>query len=354
MAADIRQLLELAVTKRASDLHIIVGVPPMLRVDGVIAPVPGETTLTPERAKELVFSLVNEEQKEILLVNKELDFSFAYGEEARFRVNAYHQKGHLSAALRLIPVKVPTIDELNLHKICHTFAELRQGFVLVTGPTGHGKSTTLAAVIDEINQNRKEHIVTIEDPIEYVFTHKESIICQRELRADTHSWEIALRSVLREDPNVVMVGEMRDYETIAAALTIAETGHLVFATLHTNSAAQTIDRIVDVFPPHQQAQVKMQLSFTLEAVFSQRLLPGLKGGRVPAAEIMVATPAVKTAIREGKTHLIDNIIQTSVELGMKTLEMDLADLVRTGKVSLEVAKGFALRPEDLMRQVRGK
>lgn len=351
---DIKKLLELAVNKHASDLHLIVGVPPMLRIDGVISPIPGETPLTSERAKELVFSLINEEQKEILLVNREIDFSFAYGEAARFRVNAYHQKGHLSAALRLIPVKVPTIDELNLPKICHDFAKLRQGFVLVTGPTGHGKSTTLAAVIDEINQTRKEHIVTIEDPIEYVFTHKESIICQRELRADTHSWEIALRSVLREDPNVVMVGEMRDYETIASALTIAETGHLVFATLHTNSAAQTMDRIVDVFPPHQQSQVKMQLSFTLEAVFSQRLLPSIKGGRMVAAEIMVATPAVKTAVREGKTHLIDNIIQTSVELGMKTLEMDLADLVKSGKVSLEVAKSYALKPNDLMRQVRGK
>lgn len=351
---EIKKLLEIAVNKHASDLHLIVGVPPILRVDGVITPVPGETPLTPERAEELVFSLVNEEQKEILLVNREIDFSFAYGEEARFRVNAYHQKGQLSASLRLIPVKIPTIDELNLPKICHVFAELRQGFILVTGPTGHGKSTTLAAVIDEINQTRKEHIITIEDPIEYVFTHKESIVSQRELRADTHSWEIALRSVLREDPNVVMVGEMRDYETIAAALTVAETGHLVLATLHTNSAAQTVDRVVDVFPPHQQAQVKMQLSFTLEAVFSQRLLPSIKGGRVVAAEIMVATPAVKTAIREGKTHLIDNIIQTSAELGMKTLEMDLADLVKTGKVSLEVAKSFALRPENLMRQVRGR
>ncbi len=350
----IKKYLQLAANKKASDLHLIVGVPPMLRIDGVIMPIPGESPLTPEGAKELVFSLVNEEQKEILSVNREIDFSFAYGDEARFRVNAYHQKGHLSAALRLIPIKIPAIDELNLPKICHSFAKLRQGFILVTGPTGHGKSTTLAAVIDEINQDRKEHIVTIEDPVEYVFTHKESIISQRELRADTHSWEIALRSVLREDPNVVMIGEMRDYETIASALTIAETGHLVFATLHTNSAAQTIDRIVDVFPPHQQDQVKMQLSLALEAVFSQRLLPCLKGGRIVAAEVMLATPAVKNAIREGNIHLLDNIILTSVELGMRTLEMDLADLVKSGKISLEVAQGFALRPADLMRQVRGR
>ncbi len=351
--AEIKKYLELAVNKRASDIHLIVGMPPMLRVEGLIMPVPGEPPLTSEKAKELVFSLVNEEQKEILLVNREIDFSFPYGEAARFRVNAYHQKGHLSAALRLIPIKIPAIDELNLPKICHNFAKLHQGFILVTGPTGHGKSTTLAAIIEEINQSRKEHIITIEDPIEYVFTPKESIISQRELRADTHSWEIALRSALREDPNVVMVGEMRDHETVASALTIAETGHLVFATLHTNSAAQTIDRIVDVFPSHQQGQVKMQLSLTLEAVFSQRLLPSLKGGRVVAAEIMLATPAVKNAIREGKTHLLDNTILTSVELGMRTLEMDLADLVKAGKVSLEVAQAYALRPADLMRQVRG-
>jgi len=351
---EIKKFLELALNQKASDLHLVVGAPPMLRIDGVIAPVPGEAALTEERAKELIFTLVYEEQKEIILVNKELDFSFSFEDRARFRVNAYHQKSHLSAALRLIPLTIPTIDELSLPQICHSFARLKQGFVLVTGPTGHGKSTTLAAVIDEINQTRKEHIITIEDPIEYVFAHKESIISQREMKADTHSWEIALRSVLREDPNVVMVGEMRDYETVAAALTVAETGHLVFATLHTNSAAQSIDRIVDVFPPHQQGQIKMQLSLTLEAVFSQRLLPAIQGGRVVAAEVMTATQAVKTSIREGKVHLLDNIIQTSAELGMKTLEMDLADLVRTGKVSLEVAKGYALRPGDLMRQVKEK
>ena len=350
----IEDLLKITLDNRASDLHLLVGNPPTLRIDGVLKHLTDLPALNETTIQELVHPLLNQEQKEILNVNREIDLSFQLAGQARFRVNAYHQKGTLAASLRSIPLEIKSIEELKLPQICHRFASLRQGFILITGPTGHGKSTTLAAVIDEINQSRKEHIVTIEDPIEYVFPHRESIISQRELKADTHSWEIALRSVLREDPNVVMVGEMRDYETIAAALTVAETGHLVFATLHTNSAAQTINRIVDVFPPHQQGQVRMQLSLTLEAVFSQRLLPSLKGGRVVAAEVMVATPAVKNAIREGKTHLLDNIIQTSAELGMRTLEMDLADLVKAGKISLEVAKGFALRPTDLMRQVKGK
>lgn len=228
------------------------------------------------------------------------------------------------------------------------------GFVLVTGPTGHGKSSSLAAMIEEINQNFKKHIVTIEDPIEYVHQAKQSIISQRELHDDTHSWQVALRSVLREDPDVVLVGEMRDYETIAAALTIAETGHLVFATLHTNSASQTIDRIVDVFPEHQQAQVRMQLSNTLEVVLSQRLLPAVGGGRVPAVEILLGTPAVKANIREGKTHLIDNIIQTSQEIGMIPLEKSLADWVIGGKISLEIATAWSLRPQLLSSLIQRK
>ncbi len=344
-------LLEVAVKRGASDLHLAAGLPPILRVGGAIAAIPNQPILTPEKSQELVFSLMSEEQKETFLVNKEIDFSVAFKESARFRVNAYYEKGRVAAALRLIVSKLPKIDELGLPAICHQFAELKQGFVLVTGPTGHGKSTTLAAIIDEINEKRSEHIVTIEDPIEYVHHHKKSIVSQRELRADTHSWEIALRSVLREDPDIVLVGEMRDYETIAAALTIAETGHLVFATLHTNSAAQTIDRIVDVFPPHQQQQVKSQLALTLEAVFSQRLIPAINGGRAVATEILLANSAVRNAIREGQTHLIDNTIQTSVELGMMTLEMDLARLVKEGKVSLEQAKAFALRPAELLRQL---
>ncbi|HUW21738.1 MAG TPA: type IV pilus twitching motility protein PilT [Candidatus Bathyarchaeia archaeon] len=345
------ELLEIAYKEKASDLHLIVGVPPILRIEGLIISVSNEEPLTAERSKDLVFSLLAEEQKETFLVNKEIDFSVTYQDLARFRVNAYYERGHISASLRLIPNKIPTIDELMLPSICHEFAKLKQGFVLITGPTGHGKSTTLAAIIQEVNETRREHIVTIEDPIEYVHPHSKSIITQRELRADTHSWEIALRSVLREDPNIVLIGEMRDYETISAALTIAETGHLVFATLHTNSAAQTIDRIVDVFPPHQQQQVKTQLSFTLEAILSQRLVPSLEKRRIVASEILIANPAVRNSIREGQTHLIDNVIQTSAELGMLSLENDLARLVKEGKISYEQAKAFAIRPEELTRRI---
>mgnify|MGYP001056634616 CR=1 FL=1 len=351
---EIKDLLGITVNRGASDLHLITGVPPILRINGNLSPLVGQEPLSPKQVEELIFSLVNEEQKEILLVNKELDFSFAFGDQARFRINAYHQKSELAAALRLIPRKIPTVEELNLPEICHVFTKLKQGFILVVGPTGHGKSTTLASIIEEINQNRAEHIVTIEDPIEYVFKHEKSIISQRELKEDTHSWPIALRSCLREDPNVVMIGEMRDLETMGMALTIAETGHLVFSTLHTNSAAQSIDRIIDVFPEHQQGQARLQLSATLEAVVSQRLLPCLEGGRIPATEILVVTPAVRTAIREGKTHMIDNIIQTSAEMGMRLLEMDLARLVKAGKVNLEVAQTYAFRPEELMRLTRGR
>ena len=350
---EIKGLLEYTISKKASDLHLLFGVPPMIRVNGILFPVTGEEVLTPEATSQLVLSLVSEEQKEILLINKEIDFSFDFQGQARFRVNAYYQKGHLAAALRLLSNQIPKIDELNLPEICHTFAQLRQGFILVTGPTGHGKSTTLAAIINEIAQTRPVHIITVEDPIEYVFNHQKAIISQREIKADTHSWQIALRSCLREDSDVVMIGEMRDYETIAAALTIAETGHLVFSTLHTNSASQSIDRIIDVFPAHQQQQVRAQLSLTLEAILSQRLLPSLVAGRIPATEILVATPAVRNAIREGKSQMIDTILQTSAELGMITLEADLTNLVKKGKISLEVARSFALRPEELMRLNRG-
>lgn len=347
-------LLEKAIENGASDLHLLVGVSPVLRIDGDLHSIATKSPLSLEEVRELVFQLVSDEQKDLLLTNKELDFSFDYQGKARFRVNAYYQKGALAASLRLIPKNIRTIDELNLPAICHEFSKLRQGFILVTGPTGHGKSTTLAAIIDEINENRSCHIVTIEDPIEYVYQYKRSIISQREMHQDTHSWSIALRSVLREDPDVVLVGEMRDFETIAAALTVAETGHLVFATLHTNSASQTVDRIVDVFPEHQQSQVKMQLASTLEGIFSQRLLPALSGGRVPGCEVLIGTPAVKTAIREGKSHLIDNIMQTSGEMGMNILEGYLAELVRKGTVKLEVAKDFSLRPQLLTKLVKGK
>lgn len=350
---DIFKLLDKAIAVNASDLHILVGMPPMLRIEGEITPA-DEQQITDELAQQMVFELLTPEQKDLFLVNRELDFSYDYEGRGRFRANAYHQKGFISVALRLIPMSIRTIEELHLPKICHEFARIRQGFILVTGPTGHGKSTTLAAIIQEINETHSKHIVTIEDPIEYVYPIGRSVVSQRELHSDTHSWEIALRSALREDPDVVLVGEMRDYETIAAALTIAETGHLVFATLHTNSAAQTIDRIVDVFPEHQQAQIRLQLSNTLEAVLSQRLLPGASGGRYPVAEILLATPAVRTTIREGKTHLIDNIIQTSADIGMQTLEASMAYWIKAGKLSLDVGLEWALRPGDLRRLVRGE
>jgi twitching motility protein PilT len=350
---NIKQLLQLAVDKNASDLHIVVGVPPNLRVDGKLFPVPNESVVTPEDIQKALGELLQAEQLERLHINKELDFSLPYSDKGRFRVNAYTQKASYAMAFRLIPLEIPPIEALGLPKILHSFTSLRQGFILVTGPTGHGKSTTLASMLNEINHNRAEHIVTVEDPIEFVLKPNKSIISQREMGADTHSWQIALRSVLREDPNVVLIGEMRDYETIASALTIAETGHLVFATLHTNSAAQTIDRIVDVFPDEQQDQVKLQLSNVIEAVFSMRLLPALAGGRVVGYEVMLGTSAIKTTIREGKTHQIDNIIQTSQEAGMSTLEMSLAKLVKDGVVSLDVAQTYSLRPEELTRLVKG-
>jgi twitching motility protein PilT len=349
---NIKELLQLTIDKNASDLHIIAGIPPTLRVDGELYPVPNEAFLVPEVVSALLKEVLSAEQLERITVNKEIDFSLPFSDKARFRVNAYTQKGSFAVAFRRIPLAIPDIDALGLPKILHSFTTLRQGFVLVTGPTGHGKSTTLAAMINEINKTRAAHIITIEDPIEFVFRAEKSIISQREMRADTHSWQVALRSVLREDPDVVLVGEMRDYETIAAALTVAETGHLVFATLHTNSAAQTIDRIVDVFPEEQQGQVRLQLSNVIEAVFSQRLIPALAGGRVVGYEVMLATTAIRTAIREGKTHQIDSILQTSQEIGMNTIENSLAELVKNGRISLDVAQSYSLRPEQLTRLVR--
>ncbi len=339
----IQELLQYVIDNKGSDLHVVVGAPPTIRLDGMLVPVAGEAALTPLSAGQLVSGVLSAEQKEVLTVNRELDFSFTLGEKARFRVNAYQQKGSMAAAFRLVPAVIPGIEELGLPKICHQFAALKQGFILVTGPTGHGKSTTLAAILEEVNRMRPVHIVTIEDPVEYVYTSAKSLVSQREIRQDTHSWEIALRSVLREDPDVVLIGEMRDFETIAAALTIAETGHLVFATLHTNSAAQTVDRIVDVFPESQQAQARLQLSANLEAVLSQRLIPKIAGGRTVAYEIMLGSGAVKTAIREGRTHTLDNIITTSAEVGMVSLESNLEALVKAGTITLEVAQAYGLK-----------
>lgn len=345
----IQELLEITIQKRASDLHLIAGYPPTLRIDGVLVPISTDI-LSGQQIATLLSSLVTTDQTKILDSNKELDFGYSYNDN-RFRINAYFQKGTEAVALRLIPLKIRGIDELNLPKICHSFVTLRQGLVLVTGPTGHGKSTTLAAIIEEINQTQGGHILTIEDPIEYIYSKAKAIISQREVNFDTHAWNNALRAALREDPNVVLVGEMRDFETIAAAITIAETGHLVLATLHTNSAAQSVDRMVDVFPDYQQAQIRLQLSNVLEAIVSQRLLPALGGGRVPATEILIATSGVRSIIREGKTHLLDNVIQTSAELGMMTMDMSLASLVKMGKITREVAMEFSANTEDVSRLI---
>lgn len=352
----IQELLDLTIKNNASDLHLLPGIPPALRIDGSLRFLSNYSALTPAELEQMVFSILKPEQKELLLNNKEIDFSFgfgggAYGELGRFRTNVYYQRGTMSAAFRFLQPIIRTIEQLKLPKICHRFSELKQGFILVTGPTGHGKSTSLAAIINEINLGRADHILTIEDPVEYVYPAGKSIISQREMDIDTHSWSLALRSALREDPDVVLIGEMRDPETVSSALTIAETGHLVFSTLHTNSASQTIDRIIDSFPSSQQPQIKTQLAATLKGVISQRLIPRIDGGRVPAVEILMGTPAVASNIREGKTHLIDSIIQTSQDVGMITLESSLASLVLAGTISLETAKAYAIRPEELMRMV---
>ena len=346
----IQDLLQLTISRKASDLHLISGYAPTIRVDGDLIAIESPILDGPT-INTLVSPLLTSSQKESLEANAELDFGYSFG-DGRFRINAYMEKGKLAVALRLIPLSIKGIEELSLPSICHNLSQLKQGFVLVTGPTGQGKSTTIAAIINEINLKYGGHILTIEDPIEYIYAPGKALVSQREISLDTHSWLSALRSALREDPNVVLVGEMRDYETIAAALTIAETGHLVFATLHTNSAAQSIDRIVGVFPENQQEQVKLQLSGSLEAVISQRLVPGLSGGRVPAAEILLASPAVRSIIREGKTHLIDNVIQTSAEFGMMTLDMSLAKMVALGKISFDVASAYAANPDDLRTLVK--
>ena len=348
---NIEDLLDEVLKRNASDLQLTVGVYPSVRVDGSLEPLGTYKKLTKESVKILVYSVLNDQQKEILEKDKEVDFSFAYGELARFRANAYHQKGNISMSLRIIPSKIKSIDELGMPQICNVFANYSQGLVLVTGPTGSGKSTTIAAMIEKVNQERAEHIITIEDPIEYNYQNKMSMIAQRELHYDTRNFGNALRAVLREDPNVVLVGEMRDLETISSAVTIAETGHLVFTTLHTNSASQTIDRIIDVFPPHQQQQIRIQLSSILIGVVSQRLIPAIGGGRIPAAEVMIINDAVRNIIREGKTHQLDNIIQTSAAEQMQTMDSDLARLVKSGRISLEDAKQYAINLKQLERLV---
>lgn len=349
----IEVLLEEVIKKKGSDLHLQVGLPPMLRVDGSLIPVPGTDALSEEGVEALVFAILDDDQKQILLKDKEFDFSFAFGELGRFRVNAFHERGNLAAALRLIPNEIMTIEQLGLPQIVNKFADYPRGLVLVTGPTGSGKSTTLAALVHKINAERSAHIVTIEDPIE--FTHKslKSVIVQREVHYDTYSFSAALRSSLRQDPDVVLIGEMRDLETIAAAITIAETGHLVFATLHTNSAAQSIDRMIDVFPPHQQPQIRAQLSNILMAICSQRLIPSIGGGRIAAAELLIATPAVRNIIREGKSHQLEAVIQTGAEFGMQSMDKTLVSLIHNGSITYDEARNYAIDIEELDRQMRG-
>ena len=349
----IEELFSITISKNASDLHLSPGYPPIIRIDGELEEV-GEKILTPQDTEELIFRTITDERKELLEVNREIDYAYTYaeGNNARFRVNAYYSMKNLSAAFRLIPSRIRTIEELLLPQLYHQFAKLKQGLVLVTGPTGHGKSTTLAAILEDINRTRFCHIVTIEDPVEYLFEGKRALIDQREMNDDTHSWEIALRSALRQDPDVILVGEMRDFETIAAAITLAETGHLVFATLHTNSSSQTLDRIIDVFPETQQQQVRAQLSNILQAVVAQRLIPLDKGGRRAVSEIMIMNSAVGNLIREGKTHQIDNVIRTSSDLGMVSLEKALVNLVREGVINVQKAQEYAVFPEEVLRLLK--
>lgn len=352
MAPTIYQLLQLTIERNASDLHLLVGSPPTLRVNGELLEVHATEKLTNQAIEQLLFPLLNEVQKKLLVENWELDMGLEYENKARFRINVYKQKNSWAVAFRLIPRKIKSLEETGLPGVVAKLTDVKQGLVLVTGPTGHGKSTTLASFTNTINLSRAAHIITVEDPIEYIYPAGKSLISQRELNLDTKSWGNALKAALREDPDVVLIGEMRDLETIQAALTIAETGHLVFATLHTNSAAQSIDRIIDVFPSTQQSQIRLQLASVLEAIISQRLIPTIEPGRALAYEILFSNSAVRAQIREDKTYMLDNLIQTSAEGGMISLESCLATLVREGKITSEIAVNYAARPEVLNKLLR--
>ncbi|MFA5926322.1 MAG: type IV pilus twitching motility protein PilT [Parcubacteria group bacterium] len=345
--AKFNSYLEMVAQQGASDLHLSVGRPPVVRIDGKLYPVSGEGKLSEQVMINIADTILNEEQRDKLKKERQVDFSVSLGDKARFRANLYYQKGFISAAFRMIPTKIRTLEELGMPPLLYELTKKSQGFVLITGPCGHGKSTTLAALVDNINHSRQDHIITIEDPIEYLFEPDMCIIDQREVFQDAASFHTALRAVFREDADVVMVGEMRDMETISTAITAAETGHLIFATLHTNDAAQTIDRIVDVFPAHQQNQIRLQLAQTLLGIVSQRLVNRVDGGRIPAVEILYNTNAVANLIREGKTHQINLVIQTSREKGMVPLNHSLADLVKMGVISLEEAETYSTNKEEL-------
>jgi len=350
MEFDFADLLMEVISRRASDLHLTAGVPPSVRVRGRLAPVEGYPKLTPADTREVIYSILTNDQRQRLETDWQLDFAYSIPGVARFRVNAYFQRSALGAAFRTIPAEILDIDTLGLPAAVQEFTRKPRGFVLVTGPTGSGKSTSLAAMIDSINASREEHIMTVEDPIEFLHSHKKCIVNQREIGSDAQTFNMALKAALRQDPDVILVGEMRDLETISTALTAAETGHLVFATLHTQSAPQTIDRIIDVFPTAQQDQVRTQLSVALQGVMTQQLLPTADGSsRVVACEVLVPTPAVRNLIREGKTHQIPSSMQTGSNVGMQTMDAALAQLVRAGKITQRLAEQRAQVPEELKR-----
>ncbi len=348
----INDLLAIVAQQGASDLHLVVGSHPIIRVDGRLLPLSQDEVLTVDATKAIADELLNDAQQETLAETGSVDFSYNYEDKARFRTNIFFQKGRLSIAMRLIPAEIRTLAELNVPEKLYDFTSRTQGLVLMTGPVGHGKSTTLAALVDAINAQRSAHILTIEDPIEYVHTHKKSIINQREIGQDARSFADALRAALREDVNVILVGEMRDLETIQTVMTAAETGHLIFATLHTNDAAQTVDRIVDVFPSHQQNQIRAQLANVLLGVVSQRLLPRIGGGRIPAVEILIKNHAVENLIRENKSYQIDTVIETSLQEGMVSLDKSLAELVVRGIVSKDDALMYAKNREYFTMLIR--
>jgi twitching motility protein PilT len=350
MDIDFADMLMDVVSREASDLHLSSGAHPTIRVRGKLAPLEQYPKLSSSDTREIVYSILNADQRQRLETDWQIDFAYSIPGHARFRVNAYFQRGAIGAAFRLIPFGLTSIDDLGLPAIVHEFARKPRGFVLVTGPTGSGKSTSLAAMIDEINRTREEHIMTIEDPIEFLHSHKKCLVNQRELGSDAKSFADALKAALREDPDVILVGEMRDLETISTALTAAETGHLVFATLHTQDAAQTIDRVIVVFPALQQGQVRVQLSVALQGIMTQQLLPTADGtGRVAATEVLVPTPAVRNLIREGKTHQIYSVLQTSSASGMQTMDASLAMLVREGKIRRPLAESRSSTPDELGR-----
>src|SRR5579884_1924324 len=354
MELDFAEVLLEVVDRRASDLHLTAGSPPMVRVRGRLTPIEGYPALTPTDTREIIYSILSNAQRQRLETNWQLDFAYQIPGAARFRVNSYFQRSALGAAFRLIPFEVVPLDTLGLPPVVADFATKPRGLVLVTGPTGSGKSTTLASLIDVINSTREEHIMTIEDPIEFLHQHKKCIVNQRELGSDATSFGDALKAALRQDPDVILVGEMRDLETIGTAITAAETGHLVFGTLHTQDTPQTIDRIIDVFPSAQQGQVRAQLAVALQGIMTQMLVPTADGaGRCVAAEILVPTPAVRNLIREGKTHQIYSVLQTGASQGMQTMDASLAQLVRAGKITRQIAESRAHSLEELRRLLGG-